>query len=224
MRIGQASLRVDDEMDDYRPFYIVVVCGGGVLQIGHDPGAESYQAAAHEVGGLAVACRKDRLFRADGVAERDRQRYGDCDGFASLSPRQPAGRPVQGGDRLRCESCVVVCRCFDAVEAAVGFDGEAYRYLAVQAVLEAVRRVCYIFGKPLLQCGLSVRCEQGRFIVIPLCLQTSCISIGYDGSAVPYLLGEARYAGVQESETGNPCCYFRRRHVCYLIRVNLKQM
>ena len=72
MRIGQASLRVDDEMDDYRPFYIVVLCGGGVLQIGHDPGAESYQAAAHEVGGLAVACRKDRLFRADGVAERDR--------------------------------------------------------------------------------------------------------------------------------------------------------
>ena len=114
--------------------------------------------------------------------------------------------------------------CFDAVEAAVGFDGEAYRYLAVQAVLEAGRRVCYIFGKPLFQCGLSVRCEQGRFIVIPLCLQTSCISIAYDGSAVPYLLGEARYAGVQESETGNPCCYFRRRHVCYLIRVNLKQM
>ena len=95
---------------------------------------------------------------------------------------------------------------------------------AVQAVLEAGRRVCYIFGKPLFQCGLSVRCEQGRFIVIPLCLQTSCISIAYDGSAVPYPLGEARYAGVQESETGNPCCYFRRRHVCYLIRVNLKQM
>ena len=43
---------------------------------------------------------------------------------------------MQGGDRLRCESCVVVCRCFDAVEAAVGFDGEAYRYLAVQAVLD----------------------------------------------------------------------------------------
>ncbi len=77
---------------DYR-LSIVVVCGGGVLQIDMTQ-SESYQAAAHKWRSW-LSPAADRLFRADGVAERDR-------GVTVTATGSPLFLPgSQRGDRCR---------------------------------------------------------------------------------------------------------------------------